>query len=120
MFILILHIYHFSLILFREFEQKRKEDLLKQQQEESAAIDELRAAAKEWLGSKSEQRSKMLEERKSSNREAEQLEAHVPSSNSWEEVATLVDLTVPVGEADDNNRMREVILRMKHKISVDA
>ena len=59
----------------------------------------------------------MLEGRKSTNREKEELEAHVPSDNAWEEVSTLVDLSVGAGEAEDNNRMREVILRMKHKVA---
>lgn len=39
----------------------------------------------------------------------------MPSSNAWEEVSTLVDLSVGAGEAEDNNRMRETILKMKHK-----
>ena len=39
----------------------------------------------------------------------------MPSNNAWEEVSTLVDLSVGAGEAEDNNRMREAILRMKHK-----
>ena len=57
---------------------------------------------------------------RSSNREKEELEAHVPSSNAWEEVSSLVDLSLGAGEAEDNNRMREVILRMKHKVSASA
>ena len=52
---------------------------------------------------------------RSQNRQNEELEAHVPSNNAWEEVSTLVDLSVGAGEAEDNNRMREAILRMKHK-----
>lgn len=53
--------------------------------------------------------------RRNQNRQNEELEAHVPSSNAWEEVSTLVDLSVGAGEAEDNNRMRETILKMKHK-----
>ena len=88
--------------------------------QESAKIDELRATAKSWLEEQAEQREKTLSSRKSSNREKEELEAHVPSSNAWEEVSSLVDLSLGAGEAEDNNRMGEVILRMKHKVAATA
>ena len=83
-------------------------------------IDELRATAKSWLEEQAGQREKTLSSRMSSNREKEELEAHVPSSNAWEEVSSLVDLSLGAGEAEDNNRMREVILRMKHKVAATA
>merc|ERR1712182_12453 len=104
----------------REFEEQRRSELAQQQQEESAKIDELRETAKSWLEEQAEQREKTLSSRKSSNREKEELEAHVPSSNAWEEVSSLVDLSLGAGEAEDNNRMREVILRMKHKVATTA
>jgi len=100
-----------------EFEEKRAAELVVQQQAEQEKIKEVREEAVKWLEEQSDARTSMLDSRKSSNREREELEAHVPSSNAWEEVSTLVDLSVGAGEAEDNNRMREVILRMKHKVA---
>merc|ERR1711939_975753 len=74
-----------------EFEEKRAAELVVQQQAEQEKIKEVREEAVKWLEEQSDARTSMLDSHKSSNREREELEAHVPSSNAWEEVSTLVD-----------------------------